>query len=98
MRDPGAVGVMQGVGDLRAIAQDLSERKRPAADALRERLALDVLHDQVLGAVLVPDVVQRTDVRMRELRDGPRLPLEAGSQVAAAREPGTENLDRHDAI
>ena len=59
-----------------AVAQRLLERQRPLRQPIRQRLALQVLHDQVLGLALAAHVVERADVRVRELRDRLRLPLE----------------------
>jgi hypothetical protein len=41
-----------------------------------ERLAFQVLHDQIVNAVLVAYVVQRADVRMPQTRYGLRLAIE----------------------
>src|SRR5688500_20143385 len=43
---------------------------------VREANALDCLHDEVDQIVLLPDEVQRDDVRMRELRDRLGFPPE----------------------
>ncbi len=77
VHDPMPMRLVQRVGDLDAVAQRLLERERPLHEPVRERLAFEVLHDQVLDAVLIADVVERADVRMGELRDRLRLPLEA---------------------
>ena len=75
--DAGAVRAVERVGDLRADAQHVGERQRPAREARGQRLALDQLHHQVVGVALAADVVQRADVRMVEARDRLRLALEA---------------------
>ncbi len=85
--------LVERVGDLDAVAQDLLGRQRAFAEAVGERLALEVLHDEVVGVALAPDVVERADVRMRELRDRLRLALEAMARLLAGREVGGENLD-----
>jgi hypothetical protein len=67
MHDPLPVRSFQRGGDLRPDPQGGVERQRAAAEPVGERLALEQLHDQVLDAVLAADVVDRADVRMREL-------------------------------
>ena len=46
------------------------------AHALRQRLAVDVLHDEVGDAILSPHVVDRTNVRMVQAGDHLRFTLE----------------------
>ena len=54
---------------------------RPPRDARGERLALEELHDEIVGPVLVPDVVECADVRVLERGDRLGLALEAGLQL-----------------
>jgi hypothetical protein len=56
--DPLPVRLVERVGDLDADAQRLRQRQRPSREALRQRLALEVLHDEVLGLALSADVVE----------------------------------------
>ena len=98
MDDPLPVRLVQRVGDLDAEAQRLRERQRALAEAIRERLALEELHDEVLRAVLVADVVKGADVRMRELRDRLRLALEPLADFGRGREMLRQNLDRDRAL
>ena len=78
--------------------QRLLERQRPLLEALRERLARDVLHHQVGGAVVLAHVVERADVRMAQAGDGPRLALETGAATWVGAELGRQNLDGDAAI
>ena len=71
------VRLVERVGDLTAVAQRLLEGQRPLHQPVRERLALQIFHDEELDAVLVAHVVEGADVGVRELRDRLRLPLEA---------------------
>ena len=89
-----AVRLVEGIGDLDGMAQRLSEGQRPLLQPLLERLPLDVLHDQVQGAVLVADVVKGADVRMVQARDGLGLALEALAHVRVARRSRLQHLDR----
>ena len=77
MDDALPVRLVQRVGDLDPVAKRLLQRQRALREAVRQRLALEKLHDEVLGLALASDVVQRADVRVRELRDRLRLALEA---------------------
>ena len=55
------------LGHLDPVPGRLVDRQRPANEPVGERLALEELHDEVLDARLVADVVQRADVGVREL-------------------------------
>jgi hypothetical protein len=82
------------VGDLRAVFQDVGERQRTFGEAIRQRLAVEELHDQVA----VADVVERADVRVVELRDRLRLALEADLQLRVLRELVGQDFDGDAAI
>ena len=66
MDDAVPMRVIQRVGDLDGIAQDLFGRQRPAQQARRKRFAFEILHDEKAEAVLLANVEQGTDVRMTE--------------------------------
>src|SRR5258708_11403579 len=71
------------VTDLRGILQGLIEWQRTF-----DRLALDVLHHQIIR----PDVMQRTDVRMIQRGDSSCLASETLGELL------TGNFDGHDAV
>jgi len=98
MDDAGAMRAIERIGDLDAVTNDVRERQRPARDALGERLAFEQLHHQIAAAVVLADVVQRADVRMVELRDRARFPLEAEFELCAAGELGREHFHRDAAV
>src|SRR5262249_8271276 len=89
---------LEGVGDLRRVAERLVDGERSLREARSERLPLDQLHDEVRGPLLLPDVVERADVRMVEAGDGPRLALEPRSDLGVRREVRGKHLHRDDAI
>src|SRR5262249_14493861 len=92
------VRLVQGGRDLDSVAEDLLGRERSAAEAVCQRLALQELHDQVLGAVLVADVVEREAVRVRRRGYGLRLSLEALPDLLAAGEMRGKDLDGDRAV
>jgi len=89
MNDSGAVGLLESVGHLNAVLDELLDRKRSMREALRERLSLAMLHDQVIGT----NVIQPADVRMIERRDGPGLVLKTQIEPCVVREFGGKDLD-----
>src|SRR6202162_3839525 len=98
VHDPLPVRLVQRIGDLDPVAKRPLEGKRALDQTLRERPPLQVLHDEVLDAVLVPDVVQRADVGVRELRDHPGLPLEALTHFGCGGAMRRQDLDRDYAL
>jgi hypothetical protein len=98
VHDPLPVRLVQRVGDLDAVTQRLLQRKHPSGQPLGESLSFQVLHDQVLGFPFSPHVVERADVRMRELRDRLGFPLEALADFGRRREMLRQDFDRHRAF
>ena len=81
---PCAVRLVERVGDLRSrSAASARAAAAPRREPLRQRLAVEQFHHQIgardwgLGTRRFADVVERADVRMRQLRDRPRFALEA---------------------
>ncbi len=102
MHDARAMSAIERVRDRDSDFEGFVERQRPALETLGERLALQVLHDQVVDlAALVrlgADVVQRADVGMRERRDGLRLAVEALLHLGIQREVRRQHLDGDRAV
>ena len=80
---PSVRGV-ERVQDLIGLCERLSKRHRSA-----QALALDVLHDKVVGA----DVVERTDMRMVHRRDGPSLTFKTLTETAVTRLDGDQPIE-----
>ena len=85
--------------DLDRVGDRLGDRQaRVAADALLERLALDVLEDDVrrrmVRVALLAGVDDADDVRVVELRDRARLAAEALELVGVAGDLAVHELDR----
>ncbi len=72
-----AVRFIEGICDLRSIPQHVFDRQRPSFESLRQHLAVDILHYEKQDAVLIPNVVQRTNMRMVQARDHFSLALKA---------------------
>jgi hypothetical protein len=72
--------------------------QRAFGQALRERLAFQILHDEKICEVLAADVVERIDVRVSELRDRARFTLEPFAELRVGRQRLREDLDGNDAI
>jgi len=87
--------LLQRVGNLHAVAKHFVNGERPTAESVGQRLALDELHDQKVHTVLVPNVIELADVRVREARDRLGLPFEALAMFWSFREMRCQHLDRN---
>jgi hypothetical protein len=74
------------------------DREPPAAGELRERGAVNVLHDQVWPAPELARLVQRDDVGVIQPGDDPGLPREACPVLIVRPEVGRQALERDVAI
>jgi hypothetical protein len=77
MNDTRAVRAVERIGNLRAELEHVGGRKRTACDAIRQRLAFDQLHHEIVDVALAADVGERADVRMFASGDRLRFALEA---------------------
>jgi hypothetical protein len=83
---------LQRARDLDGILQQLGNRQSALFEPLRQRLAFQKLHDEIIDLALATDVMQRADVRMVERRDGFGLALQALAQAGRARHARGQNL------
>ena len=92
MDDAGTVSAIEGIGDLDTDLQRLRDRQRSLLQSLLQRLAGDVLHHQVVDAVLVADIVQDADVRVVQRRNAARFALEPLAATRIGRKAGGSTL------
>jgi len=98
VRDSLAVRLVERVGDLDGVLQNLFERKRTFLEAFRQRLPFEMLHHQEISAVLVPDVVEGADVRMVQAGDGASFALEALAQFGSIGKVIRKDFDGNGAL
>ena len=71
--------------------------RRCPGEPRRERLPVEMFHDQKVGTTVAPDVEQRADVRVGQGGDGPCFALEAGPAIRIGGVLRPQHLDRNDA-
>ncbi len=69
--------LVERIRHLNPVSGHLLGRKRASGELLGQGLSFQKLHDEVIHPVLMPDVIERADVRMRQGGDRLRLPFEA---------------------
>ncbi len=70
MDDALRMGGGESLADLDRRAHRLREGQRPSAQPSRQRLAVEILHDEEVDPVVMAHLMEGTDARMRESRDG----------------------------
>ena len=89
------VGRIERVGDLRPEVEDALRLHRLAADRVLQRLALHPLHHDEGVALVLGDVVDHADVRMREGGAGARLARESFPRLRARGHVLGQQLEGH---
>ena len=92
------MSLVESVRDLDRDAQEIAGRERSLVDAGREVLAVQVLHDEKVDAVLVADIVKDADVGVIEAGSRAGLPLEAGADFGICGKLFGEHFDRDRAV
>src|SRR4029453_1697347 len=93
MHDAAPMCLVQRVRDLDADPKRLVERESASCETPREGLAFEKLHDEVLRLAVTPDVIERADVRGRELRDGLRFSLQPLAPRGRGAQPRGQDFD-----
>ena len=88
-----AMGLVQGVGDLRSVFQYLIGRERPSTRPGAESFAFEVFQDEIIGTIMFPYVMQNANVGMGELRDGASLALETLAEFRILGQMLGDNFD-----
>ena len=84
----------EALSDLQCVVHGPLLRDWPRFELAPQRLALQKLHDGVGDAAVGSEVMNREDVRMRQRRDGFRLPLEPGQRLRIGGDRLRQHLDR----
>ena len=98
VHDAAVVRELQRVADLRDDAQRLRGRQPSRALHLPQVHAVDELHQQVVQAARLAEVVDGDDVRVLKAREGARLAREALGEARVARDGGRQNLERDQSV
>jgi hypothetical protein len=86
MNDTLSVSLIERISNLDRVLQEQIDRQRAARNALRERLAFQVLHDEEVDALVMSEIEQRADVGMIEGRNNARFSLEALTRLRIRRQ------------
>ena len=92
------MSLIQSIRNLNRVLQHLLQGQRAFEQARGERLALEIFHDEEIGAVLPSDVVQRADVRMIQAGDGASLALKPLSPIRLVSHMLRQHFDGDDSI
>jgi hypothetical protein len=98
MDDSVVVRRLQAVGQLDPERAHFRLGQRSVANALLERDAVDVFHDEVIDIARGVEVVDSRDVRMIELREEQSFPAESFPCCFVGEAAGRQHFDRHLAI
>ena len=93
-----SVRLVQRIGNLDRVLQHLLQRQRTFHEPLRERLAFQIFHHQIIGPVLLADVVKRADVGMIQAGNRLCFALESLAQFGTIRKMRRQNFDGDSSI
>ena len=94
VNDALAMRLVERVGDLDAGLERLRDPQRALLETLRERFTFEVLHDQEISSVLMPDVIERADVRVVQAGDSLRFEFQPRAQRRIRRDLRGQDFDR----
>jgi hypothetical protein len=93
VHDAGLVRGGEGIRDLNRNLKRLVEWQGALHQAVRQRLALQVLHDEVRRAVLLAHVIERANVRVIELGNRAGFAVEPVAELRIGRKVVGKDLD-----
>ena len=91
--DPGVVGMLEGLGDLRHEVEGIALGDRAVGQELPQAGPLDVFHHQAKEVTRLADVEHRRDERVPQLRERSRLAQEPVLECVIGLEVGPDDLD-----
>src|SRR5579864_395662 len=98
MNHAGTMCLLQSLANFDSHFQHLVHRQRALAQAIAERFAFQVFHDQIASRILSAHVVEMTDVRVAERGDGTGFAIEALSGFDVAGKMFWQNLDGYNSV
>ena len=98
MDDRVSMCLVERVGDLNRVPKRLVERQCAFLQAFSQRLPFEVLHDEVVDAVLLTNIMERADMRVIQRRDGAGFALEAFAELRIRCNVRGQDFDRDGAI
>src|SRR6266851_8342004 len=93
-----AMRLVQRIGDLHSVLEDLVEWQRALFQPFRQRLSVDAFHHQIVHTVLTAHVIQHADMRMVQARNGFCLTPEALLADGIGGKLRGKNLDSNGAL
>ena len=82
MDDAGVISGAERVGELSRVLQSPVERQRAQLQLFRERFSVNQRHHEKADAVVLADVVERTDVRVFERSNGASFAVQSAHGTA----------------
>jgi len=98
MDDALSMSFVERSGHLDTVAKRLLQRERTFLQALGERLAFEILHDEKIDAVFGSDIVEGANVGMIQARHRPRFLLEALPELLVLGKLSRQNFQRHGSV
>jgi hypothetical protein len=98
MHDALPVRLVERIGYLKGDLKSFLDFQPPFGETCFERLAFEILHYQEIDSVLVPDIVEGTNMRVVQIRNGLRLAFEPNTQIGILGQMLWQDLDRNRAL
>jgi hypothetical protein len=92
------VRAIESTGNLDRISKGFFQRQRSLLQPLCKSLSVEILHDDVSGAVIVADIIELANVRMIEAGDGASFTLESLAVFGPGFRSMPQDLDRYSAL